>query len=371
MQERKKIIFTDNSLRNLFNFRGDIINHFVEDGYEVVIVAPKDIDKEISESLKYYPIELNSSGFNPFKDIFYFIRLMRIYRKERPKAIFHYTIKPNIYGSWASKILGLKNVVMVTGLGYVFAGTGIRRKIGRFLYKSGLRRADRVLLLNKTNYDKLLGEGYIAERQSTLFSGGEGINLSKFNRMNEYDFTKTRFLLIARVLYDKGYSEFVDAAAIVKKTFPETTFEILGATAENSPMGVPKNVLEKDISNGLIIYHGESNNVLEWLNGNGIVTVLPSHHEGMSRSLMEACAAGVPIITTNIPGCKELVDDGLNGYLVEPKNSESLAEAMIKFIELPEAEKVRMGKKGRQKAEMQFDVKNVIREYEKILENSF
>lgn len=174
--------------------------------------------------------------------------------------------------------------------------------------------------------------------------------------------------MVARVLYDKGYKEYVDAATIVKEKYPNVSIELLGATDFSSPMGVPKSVLEKDIADGKITYLGVTNDVPSYLKRKNVIIVLSSYHEGMSRSLMEALAMSKPIITTNIPGCKEMVDEGVNGFLVPVKNASALADAMIKYIELSDEEKEKMKRASYQKAVKQFDVKHVLEQYDKIIE---
>ena len=174
--------------------------------------------------------------------------------------------------------------------------------------------------------------------------------------------------MVARVLYDKGYKEYVDAAEIVKKKYPNIAVELLGPIDEISPMGVPKYVVDKDIADGKISYLGITNDVPSFLKRQNVVVVLVSHHEGFSRTLMEACAMGKPIITTNIPGCKETVEDGINGFLVPMKDAKALAQAMIKYIELPEEKKEQMKRASHRKAIEHFDVNHALQQYDKIID---
>lgn len=177
------------------------------------------------------------------------------------------------------------------------------------------------------------------------------------------------FLMVARVLYDKGYQEYVNAAAVVKQKYPDIKVELLGAMDENSPMGVPKSVLDQDVADGKITYLGVTNDVPSYLRREKVVVVIvSSYREGLNRALMEACAMGKPIITTDIPGCKETVDEGINGFLVPIKNASALADAMIKYIELSDEEKEKMKRASYQKAVKQFDVKHVLEQYDKIIE---
>jgi glycosyltransferase involved in cell wall biosynthesis len=200
-----------------------------------------------------------------------------------------------------------------------------------------------------------------------LFDGGEGVNLEQYS-YKKSRFDSVTFLMVARILYDKGYDEFVKAAGIVKSKYPDAKFKLLGPLDVVSPMGVPKDIVNKDVDDGLIEYMGITNDVQSIMGHPNVVSVLPSYHEGLSRSLMEACAMGKPIITTNIPGCKETVDNGVNGFLVAVKRADSLAEAMIKFIELPRDKKIAMSEASYKKALKEFDVNNVLTRYQNIVD---
>ncbi|MDO5760796.1 MAG: glycosyltransferase [Bacteroidota bacterium] len=174
-------------------------------------------------------------------------------------------------------------------------------------------------------------------------------------------------MMVARVLYDKGYQEYVDAAEIVKKKYLNIDIELLGPLDETSPMGVPKSVVEQDVKANKIKYLGVTNDVPSYLRRDGVVVVVSSYHEGLNRSLMEACAMARPVITTNIAGCRETVEQGVNGYIVIPKDKQSLAEAMIRFIELPQKEKQEMAENSYRKAVRCFDVKIVLKKYDEII----
>lgn len=364
-----KILFCDNSLRDLLNFRGEVLRHYAEQGAEILLVAPPTCPFESeSRQIRYIPVSVERSGMNPFSDLAYFGQLLRIYRREKPDIIFHYTIKPNIYGTLAAKIAGCKRVAMVAGLGYMFTGNGIGKRLGRLLYKIGLRNANRVLVLNRSNLDQLVTQKFILPERAVLLSGGEGVDLSRFPYV-ENRFETVRFLMVARVLYDKGYSEYVEAASRVKRQYPDIEFGLLGPLDETSPMAVPRSVVEKDVDEGKITYFGVTNDVPSYLSRDGVVVVVSSYHEGMNRSLIEACAMARPCITTDIPGCRETVDDGINGYLVPQKNAQALADVILRFIALPQSEKQAMSKASRRIAEERFDVKTVIEIYNTIIKS--
>ena len=176
-----KILFSDNSLRDLINFRGDVINDYAVNGFEVVLVAPKTCDfTSQSTNVKYIPVDFKRSGMNPFADLRYMRSLWRIYHRERPDYIFHYTIKPNIYGSIAAKICGIPSTAMIAGLGYVFNKSGIGNLIARCLYRFAMRFPEHIFVLNTSNRDLVLDKHIATSRQLILLSGGEGINLNKY-----------------------------------------------------------------------------------------------------------------------------------------------------------------------------------------------
>ena len=177
----KKILFSDNSLHELLNFRGDVIEHYASEGFDVVLVAPQNQEYHSNyPNIRYIPVDLNRSGMNPWKELWYLRSLYRIYRKERPDYIFHYTIKPNIYGSIAARLCGIPSTAMIAGLGYVFNKGGIGNWIARLLYRFAMRFPEHVFVLNRFNQEVILREKIARSDQVILLKGGEGINLSYF-----------------------------------------------------------------------------------------------------------------------------------------------------------------------------------------------
>lgn len=371
MKQGRKILFCDNVLWGLVNFRGSVIRHFVQQGDEVVLVAPQDDESimkvDIPEGVRYIPVRLNRCSRNPFTDLIYCAHLYRIYRKEHPDYIFHYTIKPNVYGSIAARLAGINCTGMVAGLGYGLLGDGMLSRLLAVMYRYAFKYVSSIFVLNKFNYQYLLDHKFCTSAQLRLFKGGEGVDLSAYPYVREESGSPVVFLMVGRVLYDKGYREYVQAAKIVKQQYPDVRCQLLGMLDETYPAHVDEEELKRDVEEGTIEYLASTNDVMQYLGRSGVVVVLPSYFEGLSRSLMEACAVGRPIIATDIPGCRETVDEGKNGFLVKVKDSSSLAEVMLRYLSLSDAEKQAFSRHSRKKAEETFDVRQVIKEYEKDL----
>lgn len=367
-----KILFCDNSLRELLNFRKVVIDAYVAWGCEVVLVAPKNCEYIPDSSLiKLIPVKMNRSGKNPFQDLKYCNTLRVIYGKEKPDYIFHYTIKPNIYGTLAAALCGIRSSAMIAGLGYVFNKAGIGNRMARGLYRFALRFADFVLVLNGYNYQFLQDNRIVTSQKLILLKGGEGIDLSHFRPQETMERSdKIRFLMISRLLYDKGYQEYVDAAKAIRRIYPECEFQLLGNIDPDYPNHVPEQQVLKDQREGYIQYLGYYPDVLTYIQ-QAVCIVLPSfYNEGLSRVLMEGLAMGKPIITTDIPGCRETVIDGKNGYLIRPRDTESLIEAVKKFLNLSYTDRGTMGIYGRRMAEEVFDIQEVVKIYKRITDRS-
>ena len=369
-----RIFFCDNRLGGLLGFRIDVIKHFVEAGHEVCVIVPPArnswdrVGEQIPGGVHIIEVNMQPSGMNPLRDLRLFLDYLRIYRRERPDVVFNYTIKPNIYSSIAAKMCGSRIFCMLAGLGYMFDGSGFRKRVGLKLYKYGLSKAEKIMVLNQMNYDKMLEYKMTDADKLLLLKGGEGVNLQKY-AYKPADYSKgTTFLMVSRILYDKGYSEYLDAARIIKRKYPDVHFELLGPLDYDSPMGVPKDVFERDQKEGIVKYLGVVPAVNDIVSKENVVMVVPSKYgEGLNRSLMEACAIGRPIITTDIHGCRETVEDGVNGYLVTKGDVQSLVSAMEHFIELSEQKKRTMARRSHEIAVDRFDIKKVIKIYDELL----
>ncbi len=374
MKQRRKILFCDNVLWGLVNFRGSVIRHFIQQGDEVILVAPQDDESimkvDIPQGVRYIPVRLNRCSRNPLTDLMYCAHLYRIYRKERPDYIFHYTIKPNVYGSIAARMVGISCTGMVAGLGYGLLGDGMLSRLLGVMYRYAFKYVSSIFVLNQFNYQYLLEHKFCTAGQLRLLKGGEGVDLNAYPYVEEKSGSPVIFLMIGRVLYDKGYREYVEAAKIVRRQYPDVHCQLLGMLDETYPAHVDEEELRRDVEGGAIEYLASTNNVMQYLGRSGVVVVLPSYFEGLNRSLMEACSVGRPIITTDIPGCRETVDDGQNGFLVKVKDARSLADGMLRYLKLSEEERQAFSRHSRKKAEETFDVRHVIKEYEKDLANA-
>lgn len=375
-REKKRILFCDNTLWGLINFRGDIIKHFVQQGYDVYLVAPEKEDAqmvvEVPENVTFIPIEMGRTSTSPINDLRYFMTLWKIYGEIRPDYCFHYTIKPNIYGSIAAKVrCNARTTAMLAGLGYVFNSKSLAATLARILYRIGLHFTDHLFILNEGNKQLVLDKGLCDEKKIILLDGGEGIDTSKYSAYNNLPVTPVTFTFVGRVLYDKGYAEFIEAAEIVKKAHPDVRFEIWGSLDPLFPNAVPLKTLQYDVGRNIVSYKGFTQQMSDVYNRDGIVVVLPSYHEGMNRALMEACSSGKPIICSRIHGCMEMVQEGLNGYTIPTHNSNALAEALVRYLNLSDKEKKDMGKASRLLAERVFSIDAVVKHYDAIVNGHF
>lgn len=356
-----KVLFSDNTLWGLLNFRRGVIQRMLDRGFEVVLVAPTDGMCDLTNvpnGAKYLPIELSRTGTNPLADWGYYKALKRIYKAERPDYIFHYTIKPNIYGTLAAKSLGIRSSAMVAGLGHVYTQGGIGNAIARSLYKRSMRYPEKVMVLNKANYDTLLERKVVMRDQLLWLEGGEGIDLSAFTPQPMPSNERPVFLMICRLLYEKGYAEYVAAAEALQG---QAEFRIMGPI-DSHPSAVTRATVEADVQRGVLKYIEFSPDVQSQIRAADCI-VLPSYHEGLSRVLIEALALGRPIVATDIAGCSETVQEGQNGFLCVPKDATSLTQALQKMIDLTPEQCAEMASQSRTLAEQVFDERSVIKAY--------
>ena len=364
MYRAKKIMIICNSLKGLKNFRKELLETLLKKKKELIVLAPEyKFSKDLENmGIKFIPIEMELRGTNPYKDI----KLMKMYKKllkeNNPDVVLTYTIKPNVYAGYVCGKLCIPYIANVTGLGTSVEQPGLLQKITLFLYKRGLKKAKCVFFQNKDNLDFMIGHNVVKNNYKLI--PGSGVNLS-YHKILQYPNDKViKFLFISRILHEKGIDEYLECAKYIKEKYPNTEFHILGQCDDDNYNKIISE-LEKE---NIIFYHGQVDDVREFHKISNC-TIHPSFYpEGMSNVLLESCAAGRPIITTNRPGCKEIVEDGINGYIIECKDTNALKEKVEQFIKLPFNKKKEMGLNARKKVEKEFDRQIVINEYLKEIE---
>lgn len=356
---------------NLFLFRKDFILSCIKNGHKVfALVSEYDdywLDKIKNLGADVITYKLSRSGLNPFNDIKSMLELKAYINLYKPDIVFSFFTKPVIYGSLAAKFAKTPNIIgMIEGLGSPFTehphGQSLKMKVVRFiqvsLYRIVFPFLDKIIFLNKDDPIDLIKKNKIFHKKDAIqVLGGIGLNLNEFPHTIWDNSNGINFIIIARLLAEKGIYEYLEAAKIVKSKYPNVIFKVVGGLDTKNPSGLSKEELENLISTGVIEYRGFSNNIAEEIK-NSAVFVLPSYREGVPRSTQEAMAIGRPVITTDVPGCRETVVDGVNGFLIPKWDIRALADKMIYFIEHPE--KINeMGKESYKIAQEKFDAEKV------------
>ncbi len=306
---------------------------------------------------KFIPTEMELRGTNPLKDLKLIKKYKSILKNEKPDIVLTYTIKPNVYVGYLCGKLKIPYISNVTGLGTSVENKGLLQKITLFLYRKGLKKAKCVFVQNKYNLKFLLEKKIITSKYQLI--PGSGVNLNYHSYLPYPKDETIRFLFISRILYEKGIDEYLACAKYIKNKYPNIEFHILGECDDLKYLEEIKELEKQKV----VIYHGLVNDVRKYQKISNC-TIHPSFYpEGMSNALLESCAAGRPIITTNRPGCREIVEDGVNGFMIECKDTEGLIRTVEKFINLPVSKKEKMGKEARKKVEKEFDRNIVIDSY--------
>ena len=364
-----RIAIVINTSWNIYNFRLGLVRSFIERGDEVIAIAPKDDFSEllIQEGCTFIPLEMDTKGSNPIKDLFLVYRLYKTYKKAKPDVILQYTIKPNIYGSIAARLLKIPTICNVSGLGTVFLKDNLLSKISQSLYKFAFRFPAKVFFQNDDD-KKLFLERRLVREDLTETIPGSGINLEKFPKAPPAHNQPFVFLLISRIISDKGIYEFVDAIKILKEKGLKARFQLLGAKDPEHKRGISLEEIDAWAQNETLEYLGTTSNVQPYI-AKADCVVLPSYREGMPRTLLEAGSTGRPIIATDVPGCNHIVDDGINGFLCKVKNAEDLAAKMSKMMALDKAALEVMAENSRLKVENTFSEKIIINKYQEAINN--
>jgi len=361
----RKIVIALNTAWNLVNFRAGLIRALVAEGYEVVAVAPNDqYASRLAElGCRFVALPMDNKGTHPGRDLLLFFRFLNLLRRERPDVFLGYTIKPNVYGSLAAHVLGIPVVNNIAGLGTAFIRNNWLTRLVRLLYKTAFSRSHHVFFQNNEDLQMFVDQGLVSVGQVSRLPGS-GIDLGVFHYvpMLSLENRSFCFLLVARLLWDKGVGEYVEAARMVRRKYPAIRFQLLGFLDVKNQTAVSSAQMDDWVNEGVVEYLGVADDVKPYLAAADCV-VLPSYREGVPRSLLEAAAIGRPIVTTDAVGCRDAVDDGVNGLRCRVRDAIDLAEKMQSIVEMPPSERELMGNVGRKKMELEFDEKIVIDRY--------
>lgn len=368
--QKKKIALVANSAWSVYNFRLDLIRHLLL-RFEVLIIAPK--DEFASELTKagcgFLDIHFNNRSENPLLDYALYKSLKRIYQAEKPDFIFHYVIKPNIYGSLAAAQVGIQSVAVITGLGYTFDRHNWLNRIVSFLYRLALKKTSEVWFLNQEDANLFIQRKLVSRKKIKILPG-EGINTEYFFPQSNKPVARSKafqFLMSTRLLKSKGVGVYVEAASILKNKYRDVRFELIGFFEKNHPDSISESELRHWQKRGIIHYSGFAKDVRPFLRQADCFVFPSFYHEGIPRCLLEASAMEVPIITSLNTGCKEVVQEGLNGFLCAPNSATDLAARMEEMMAMTVIQRTSMGRNGRVLVTERFGMEKILSEYDQTL----
>lgn len=360
-----KVLILTNSDIGLYKFRRELLEEFSKKGYEVYASLP---EGNFSDQIRklgchYIVTEMNRRGKNPLQELKVLTDYIRIIRDVRPNVVLTYTIKSNVYGGIASGLCHVPYIPNITGFGSFFEKEGLFQKMIKVLYTTALNNADKVFFQNQANQDYMLEHRIIRKDSDYELIPGSGVNLDFFKYCEYPDDSEIRFVFAGRMMKEKGFDLYLDTAEYIHSKYPNTVFHICGLQEEDYTERV-KDLTER----GICVYH-ESVDDMRPIYDQVHCIIHPTYYpEGMSNVLLEACSCGRPIITTDRPGCKEIVEDDVNGFIVKQKSLEDLIEKVEKFMSLDNERRAQMGRNARKKMEEQFDRRIVIEKYMEAIE---
>ncbi|MBN3763280.1 glycosyltransferase family 4 protein [Burkholderia sp. Ac-20365] len=371
-----RIALVCNTSFAIYTYRQGLIRALVARGVEVTVIAPRDRTTSLLEQMgcRFIALHVASKGTNPRDDLLTMWSLYRLYRTLRPHVVFHYTIKPNIYGTIAAKLAGVDSVAVTTGLGYVFIQKSRAAHIAKLMYRFAFRFPREIWFLNKDDEAAFVDQKLLVHPERARLLHGEGVDLEQFaftplkQRENNGENKQAAFsfVLIGRLLWDKGVGEYVEAARQLRAKYPYARFQLLGPVGVDNPSAISQADVDAWVREGVIDYLGEAHDVRPLIAAADCV-VLPSYREGVPRTLMEASAMGRPIVATDVPGCREVVADGVNGLLCEARNVDSLAAKLAQMLDMSDDERRAMGERGREKVAQEFDERGVVERYKGLI----
>ncbi|WP_436517637.1 glycosyltransferase family 4 protein [Ekhidna sp. To15] len=358
-----KIAFVANTCWNIYNFRRGLVHHFLNKGNEVVVLAPKDeySDRLLEWGVKWIDTPLEGTGANPVKDLSYLLKLISCLKAEKPDVLLTYTIKANIYACLAGKLKGVPVICNVSGLGTVFLVKGISGKIAKTLYRLAFRFSSHIFFQNEDD-EKLFTSIISIDKNKTGILPGSGIDLEEFKVAPLSNSQANSFVMISRVIIEKGVREFAEAASHFA-TDESVRFTLIGKFDKTHSRSISKEELDYWIGANWIEYLDHSDDIKKVISNHEAV-ILPSYREGTSRTLLEGAALGRPLIATDVPGCREIVKDGYNGFLCEVQNAKSLRDKLKLFLSLNSNEKEQLAANSRTLVAENYDERIVIDIYE-------
>ena len=358
------IMMTANAAWNIWNFRRPLVEALSGDGYRITVLAPPDDAVPELERLGccVRPLKMSVKSLNPIEDLKLQRRFQNAFREERPDAVLSYTIKNNIFGARAARASRVPFLPNVTGLGTAFLSGKLIQMVTEQLYRRSFSPLPVIFFQNEDDRDLFLDRRLVRADQARLLPGS-GIDLTRFTPV-EMPSTQEPpvFLMIARLLRDKGVLEFVDAARQIKSRHPMARFQLLGATGSENRTAIDAATVQTWVTEGVVEYLGTTDDVRPAIAAASCV-VLPSYREGAPRTLIEAAAMARPVVATDVPGCRAVVDRDVSGLLCEVRSADSLAAAIERFLTLPFEARRSMGKAGRAKMEREYDQALVVAAY--------
>ena len=359
MQESKKILFLSNHFITLFFFRKELIKRLIDRGHEVYLSMPEDERQSFFEDMgaKLIATPMSRRGMNPAEDLKLIANYRRIVKEVAPDIVFSYTIKPNIYGTMVTNALGCKQVCNVTGTGATFLKESALAKLSRLLYRISMKKTYKVFFQNSGDRDYFIRHKMVEDNYEML--PGSGVNLEQHRLCPMPDTDELRFIYIGRVMAVKGVEQYLDAAKYIREKYPQTRFYIAGFIEEERF----KPIVEEYHEQGIVNYLGFRKDIDDWIEHCHCTVLASLGGEGVPNVLLESAATGRVCISSDINGSREVVDDGLTGFLFAPGDSAGLIEKLERFISMSRDEREAMGRRGREKMEKEFDREIVISKY--------
>lgn len=359
------IAIAANSAWNVVNFRSGLIRALQAQGLDVAVIAPDgpEADKVRALDATFNPIAIDPRGTSPLDDLTLMRSFGRHFRALGPAALLGFTAKPNIWGSLAAHRLRIPVINNISGLGTAFIQGGLLERLVSALYARALKRSSTVFFQNPDDRDLFVGRGLVRQGQVDLIPGS-GIDLEQFAPVTppETGDRPFTFLLPARMIWDKGVREYVEAARHLRSSGTDARFQVLGPIDPPGPQAIPQDTVKAWASSGVIDYLGAADDVRPAFAAADCI-VLPSYREGTPRALLEAGAMAIPAVATDVPGCREVIEDEVTGLFCSARSAESLAQAMGRMYALSREQRAEMGRAARMRMERQFDERIVHRAY--------